>query len=315
MALRQAGLIFRSEGTNALVIAPRAGEAFRIRRIVVNNPGVGALFCLLINDTARVGFFRVGAGFYGGAHLLGANDQEGVAAQRGCNMIDWMAAQANFAGYPVIQGTAFTLQMNGVSTADFFVVADSYDAADVKGTEQNGSQSLDQLYINYGSNSAIIATPDYYKVDIQLTPQEMMAFPFGPPGAGLLPAGKKCDVLLVGGQAFGRLNGAGLSANTTYLRAHVGAAPAQTILDRADVGIPFLGTVPVAGADWTSTRQGIASNPRPFVPLEAWLPKQSFQGNDELSLQVGILITGGAGAQIDAYDLDVWTLLHVYPAS
>lgn len=314
MALRQPGLIFRSEGTNTLVITPRAGEAFRIRRIVVDNPGVGALFCLLINDTARVGFFRVGQGFYGGAHLLNANDQEGVAAQRGCNMVDWMAAQANFAGYPVIQGTAFTLKMNGVSTADFFVVADSYDAADVKGTEQNGSQSLDQLYINYGTNAAILTVSDYYKVDFQLTPVEMMAFPFGPPGAGLLPAGKKCDVLLIGGQPGGRLNGPGLSGATTYLRAHVGAAPAQTILDRADVGIPFIGTVPVAGMDWTSTRSGIASNPRPFVPLEAWLPKLTFQGNDELSLQVGVNIVG-VGGQVDAFDFDVWTLLHVYPAS
>ena len=314
MALRQAGLIFRKEGAINFTIAPRAGESLRIRKIHVTNPGIGTLFCLLINDTARVGFFRVAPGFYGGVHLTNPRLEEVDAAACGCNMVDWMAAQAGFTGYPVVQGEAFTLQLNA-GTADFFIVADSYDAADVKSTEQNGSKSTDQLYINYGSNGAIIAADGYYKVDTQLNPIEMMAFPFGVPGAGLLPSGKKCDVLLLGGQPVGRLNGLGLSGVTNYLRAHVGAAPAQSILDRNDVGLLFQGHVPAVGADWTSTRSSIPSNPRPYAAVDSWLPKLSFQGNDEFALQVQVTVAGGAGNQLDAFDLDVWTLLHVYPAS
>lgn len=314
MALRQAGLISRSEGQIALVLAPRAGESLRVRQIEVTNPGVGTLFATIINDTARVGFFRVAGTWGGGPHLQSQRVQEVDAAIRGCNMLKWMTKQEAFAGYPVVEGETFTIQLNQ-GTADIFVVYDSYDSADVKSTEPNGSKSTTLMYMNYGTNAGLITAAGYNKVDASNLPQEMTSFPFGPPGAGLLPSGKKCDVLFIGGSPVGRLNGAGLSGATAYLRAHVGAAPAQAILDRNDVGVLFVGDVPGAGVSWAGLRTSVVSNPRDAFDLDDWLPLLTFNGNDELALQYSNTLVGGAGSQIDIGDVDVWALLKIYPAS
>ena len=67
MALQQPWLIYRAEAASSLVITPRMGESFRVRRIFVANPSAPLQHLLVVNDTARVGFFRV-AGL-GGSHL------------------------------------------------------------------------------------------------------------------------------------------------------------------------------------------------------------------------------------------------------
>jgi hypothetical protein len=310
MALRQAGLIFRSEGAISLVITPRAGEAFRIRRIFISNALTGT-FCTIINDTARVGYFRVTTTNLGGAHLLNPRSQEVSGNVRGCNLLDWMGAQFQFAGYPVVQGESLTITLNAGS-ADIYAVGDSYDAADVKSSEQNGSKSSDLIYVNYGTNVSDLTVANYYKVDSSRNPAEMVSFPFGVAGAGLLPAGKKCLIQLIGGQPVGRFVSAGNTANTQYLRPRIGTAPAQTIIDRADVGIPFIGTVPGSGVDYTSLRSGVVSCPRDFEALDNVLPNLPFNGNDELSLQVSVVIAGTG--KINAGDIDIWTLQRIFPA-
>src|SRR5271165_4237349 len=110
MALRAAGLIFRAEAAASLVLTPRAGEAFRIRRIFVSNVSGSPAFVLLVNDTARVGFFRVAG--YGGSHLLSPRALEVANNVRGGNLVDWMLNQISFTGYPVVQGENFTLSVS-----------------------------------------------------------------------------------------------------------------------------------------------------------------------------------------------------------
>src|SRR5260370_38684861 len=102
MAPRQAGLIFRAEAAASLVIQPRAGEGFRVRKIYVYNVSAATAFVTLINDTARVGFFRV-AGF-GGSHLGPPRLFDHDQTVKMTNLIDLMTHQFNFAGYPVVHG-------------------------------------------------------------------------------------------------------------------------------------------------------------------------------------------------------------------
>lgn len=309
MALRQAGLIFRAEAAATLVITPRAGEAFRVRRIFASNPSAALQHVIVINDTARVGFFRIVG--LGGSHLLNPRSQEVANNVRGCNLIDWMLKYNAFAGYPVVQGESLTLNLD-TGTADLFAIADSYDAADVKSTELNGSKSQDVLYVNYGTNLAAITATGYNKVNSSRNPAEMVAFPFGNPGQGLVPSGRKAVIPVIGGQAVARFVGAGATGQTQYIRPRVGASPAQTIFDRNDVGIPFLGNVPGAGVDYTSVRQGVASCPVSWETLQDTLADLDFNGNDELSLQIQTTIVGAG--QLNAADIDIWCLMRVSPA-
>lgn len=306
MALRQAGLVFRAEAAATLVITPRAGESFRVKRIFASNPSGALQHVTVINDTARVGFFRIVG--LGGSHLINPRSQEVSGNVRGCNMIDWMLKYNAFQGYPVVQGESLTLSLDN-GTADLFAIADSYDAADVKSSELNGSKSSDILYVNYGTNLAAVAATGYNKLNSSRNPAEMPQFPFGNPGAGLVPSGRKASIPVIGGQASGRFVGAGATATTTYIRPRVGASPAQTIFDRADVGVPFLGTTPGAGTDYTSVRQGIPSCPRSFETLDDTLADLEFQGNDEFSLQVLTTVVGAG--QLNAADIDVWCLQRI----
>jgi hypothetical protein len=179
----------------------------------------------------------------------------------------------------------------------------------VKSTELNGSKASDILFVNYGTNLAAITATGYNKANSSRNPAEMPAFPFGAPGAGLVPSGRKASIPVIGGQPMGRFVSGGNTATTTYIRPRVGASPAQTIFDRADVGIPFLGTTPGAGTDYASVRSGIPSCPRSYETLDDTLADLEFQGNDEFSLQVLSTIVGTG--QINAADIDVWVLLRI----
>lgn len=309
MGLRQAGLIFRAEAAASLVITPRAGESFRVRRIFTSNPSGTLQHLTVINDTARVGFFRVVG--LGGAHLLNPRSQEVANNVRGSNMLDWMLTFQQFPGYPVVQGESLTLSLDN-GTADIYAIADSYDATDVKSTEQNGSKASDVLFLNYGTNLAALTTAAYTKLALSRNPAEMVQFPFGVAGQSLVPAGKRAHIYILGGQASGRFVSGGNTAATQYLRPRIGTAPAQTIVDRADVGIPFLGVQPGAATDYTSVRAGIPSCPRASDPYDDPLSDLDFTGNDEFSIQVSTVIVGTG--QLNASDVDVWALMRIYPA-
>src|SRR5260370_42098151 len=103
------------------------------------------------------------------------------------------------------------------------------------------------MLVNYSPNLAALTTAAYFKIDSRQNPGEMVAFPFGAAGAGLVPAGKKVTLFTIGGQPVGRFVSAGNTMGTLYLRPRAGTAPASTILDRNDVGYPFIRTIPGAG--------------------------------------------------------------------
>lgn len=308
MALRQAGLIFRAEAAASLIITPRAGEAFRVKSIFVGNVSGTPAFVTLINDTARVGFFRV-AGF-GGSHLVAPRLIEQDQTTVGTNMIEIMRALWNFAGYPVAQGENFTASVN-TGTADFFIIADSVDAADVASSMPQGSHSSDVTYINYGTNLSVLSVATYTKLDSRQNPAEMVAFPFGSPGAGLVPAGKAVHMFKLGGAPVGRFVSAGNTANSQYLRPRLGTAPALTVLDRNDVGYQFIGVAPgAAGTSYTAVRTALESAPPIGLPPIVTFPEMDFKSNDEFALQLSTVIVGAG--QLNAGDADVWTIQRVY---
>src|SRR6266705_293103 len=279
MALRQAGLIFRAEAAASLIITPRAGE----------------------------GFFRV-AGF-GGNHLAQPRLHDKDQTVKASNLIDYVTERWNFSGYPVVQGENFTVSVN-TGTADFFIIADSFDAADIVSSQPQGSHSSDVMFVNYGTNLAALTTAAYFKIDSRQNPGEMVAFPFGAPGAGLVPAGKRVSLYSLGGQPVGRFVSAGNTMGTFYLRPRIGTAPAQTILDRNDVGYPFIGTIPGASVDYTSVRSALPSTPDADTHYMDNFPQMDFNSNDELALQVSTVIVGAG--QLNAGDVDVWVIERVF---
>ena len=168
--------------------------------------------------------------------------------------------------------------------------------------------------MNYGTNAAALNATGYTKISQSRNPAEMVAFPFGIPGAGLVPAGKKAHIYVIGGQASGRYTSAGNTAQTMWLRPRLGNVPALTLFDRNDVGVPMVGNIPgSAGADYTSMRQALPSN---LDASNAWyrvLAQIDFNQNDEFSLQMNATVAGTG--QFNALDLDVWVLIRVYPGT
>ncbi len=310
MALQQPGLIFRAEVATSLVVTARAQEALRVKKIYVTNSSASPQHATIINDTARVGFFRVSG--FGGQHLAAPNLRNIIP-----NLLDFMTSFLSFPGYPVAAGESLIVAIDS-GTADIFVVADSFDPADVKRDMPNGAASNDVTFVNYGTNSAAISTATYTKIDSSRNPAEMSAFPFGVPGRGLVPAARRQMILMIGGQAVGRFVGAGATMNTQYLRIRQGAAPAQTLFDRNDVGYQFIGTVPGAGVDYTSSRQSFYGG-RNSVAGEIWddrvivTPQINAGPNDELALQVSTQIVGAG--QLNAGDVDVWVITRIFPAA
>ncbi len=310
MALQQPGLIFRAEVAASLVVTARAQEALRVRKIFITNESAALQHVTIINDTARVGFFRTNG--LGGRHLQNPNNPE-----RGVNLLDFMTKHLSFPGYPVAAGESLTIAVD-TGTADIFAIADSFDPADVKRDMPNGAASNDVTFVNYGTNAAAITTATYTKIDSSRNPAEMSPFPFGVPGRGLVPAARRQTILMVGGQAVGRFVGAGATMNTQYLRIRQGAAPAQTLFDRNDVGFPFLGTVPGAGVDYTALRQVFFSaGPNGFPGVldeqDIVTPTINAGPNDELALQVSTQIVGAG--QLNAGDVDVWVITRIFPAA
>ncbi len=310
MALQQPGLIFRAEAAANLVVTARAQEALRVRKIFAFNPTVTPQHVTIINDTARVGFFRTNG--LGGRQMANPNERNSIP-----NILDFMVKSLSFPGYPVAAGESLTIVVDA-GVADLFAVADSFDPADVKRDMPNGAASNDVTFVNYGTNAAAITTATYTKVDSSRNPAEMSPFPFGVPGRGLVPAARRQTILMVGGQAVGRFVAAGATMNTQYLRIRQGAAPAQTLFDRNDVGYQFIGTVPGAGVDYTSRRQdffggrnevaGEIIDERAIVT-----PVINAGPNDELALQVSTQIVGAG--QLNAGDIDVWVITRIFPAA
>ncbi len=308
MALRQAGLIFRTEAAASLLFTPRAGEGFRVKSIFVANVSAASAFVTIVNDTARVGFFRI-AGF-GGSHLFAPRSIEQDQTVAGNNMIELMKGAFGFAGYPVVQGEQFAINVS-TGTADIFAIADSVDAGDVASSMPQGSHSSDITFINYGTNLSVLSVAAYTKLDNRQNPAEMPAFPFGAPGAGLVPAGKLMHIFKIGGAPVGRFASAGNTANTQYLRPRLGTAPALTVLDRNDVGYQFIGLAPAAaGTSYTSLRTALESAPLFFNPTIPTFPEMDFRANDEFALQVSTQIVGTGS--LSAGDVDVWVIERVF---
>lgn len=309
MALRQAGLIYSALAASTLSIPTLSGEGLRIRKVYVTNVSGATVNATFITGGARVGFFRVKG--RGGSHLLAPND-----AARGVNMLDFMHSAASFPGYPVDEGFSFTINID-TGTADIYVIADSYDGPDIKPDQPYGRSASDYTYIAYGTNLANITASGYNKVDNNLNPSEFNRFPFAAVGAGLVPAGFRASILMIGGQSVGRFTSAGNTGQTVALRPRKGAAPSVTLLDRADVGYPFVGTIPGgAGNDYTSGRQVVPSSSDTsgfnLMDDEEMLitPQLDFVGNEEFALQVQTTIVGAG--QITAGDIDVWVLVRIF---
>ena len=310
MALRQKGLVFRAEAAASLALTPRAGEGLRVRNIFVTNVSAASAFVTLINDTARVGFFRVKG--FGGSHLAGPRMVEQDQIVQACNMIEYLKSSFGFAGYPVVQGEQFQVVLSA-GTADIFIVADQYDAADIDSKQPQGSHSADVMFMNYGTNLAALTTAAYFKIDSRQNPAEMVAFPFGAAGAGLVPAGKRVTIYKLGGQPVGRFVSGGNTMGTQYIRPRMGTAPAQTILDRNDVGLPFVGTIPGASVDYTAVRSALESAPLFSNPMIDVFPQMDFNSNDELALQISTVLAGTG--QLNAGDVDVWAVERVFTPS
>ena len=185
MALKEAYMIKEnfSAATASLKIEAKVGESLKIKQLLVGALHTGG-FCECLIDRLSVGFWYIGD--VDANHL----EQCGVTDVLP-NLFERLQQLAIFDGYPIAEGETFEIKP-AVQGADIVgaIVYEVYDAEDMKAEMPGGSKAKEYMFINYGTNTAIIAAGAYGNLDKSRNPGEYPAFPFG----DVVPAGYEVDL-------------------------------------------------------------------------------------------------------------------------
>lgn len=224
--LREKAKVKTVEGNTQFTLTAPAGKSYRIQDIFVNTPATQ--YATLTVDRTVVGYFRVGGGDLGNHLPFPISDEENTTLYR--LMID----RGISTPIPVATGETFTITGVHQATSTVTVVYDEYDAADVRNTEPNGSQSNRFQFINYGRFTGVLADGDN-KYTVQQTTSQFPAFPFGE----VVPAKTKARILGVVASDVNRYSASNNRQRTKYLRM---VRNRKVLFDDSLNGHPFIGS-------------------------------------------------------------------------
>lgn len=185
MALREP-LMIKQEWSGAattLTLEADPGESFLVKGI-----RAGAMtsqdFTEILIDRMSAGYFYTGD--------INANHLEqysltGVPT----NVYEQLVRDGVMKGYPIAEGQKMTLQISSGASVYASLIYEKYDAGDIKNTDQNGTESKEFVFLNYGTNVSAASGTAYTKIDSSRNPGEYPAFPFG----AVVPAGREIDIL------------------------------------------------------------------------------------------------------------------------
>lgn len=155
-----------------LAITAKVGESLLIKRLHFGALHSGGFAELLI-DRVSVGFFYIGD--INANHL---EQYENITLLG--NVFDRLIAKGIMAGYPVAEGQTFeVIPHTAGATVIGTITYEIHDAGDMTSDMPNGSTSNEFVFLNYGTNTNVIATTTTGALDKTRNPSEYPAFPFG----------------------------------------------------------------------------------------------------------------------------------------
>ena len=288
------------DGAGTLALEAQAGQSLRVTRLRVNDPTAALNYVEPTIDRKTVGYFRASAA---GAAADVLMNNVAATPRQAVNIFDQLKARDIPLTFPVAEGQVF--RVPGLAAVIIDVEYDVFDAADVKADEMNGTDSDEFMYIERGTNAAVVAIGvAQYALDLSITPVEFPNFPF----SGVVAAGRRVELHGIIGQpvavcdATPAFNGATERLLLLQEREVIGDEDRAGLLFRGD------GTVAVAGTYYTRIASVIGHNlDTNDLPL-FFDPPLHFGAGEELN----VIVTFGAviaATAIPANTLDVGFIL------
>lgn len=274
-----------------LSLTPNVGEAFRITNIHCTLAADALQFLTIQIDRVTVGYIQLGTTVMHQIPYQQSNQQAGT-------IFDQFRAAGIPLMFPVPEGSTFTVS----TTANWDRLTIEYeiwDAADVKPTEPNGSQSKEYTFLQYGTYSVAITAAGNYTLDAVHNPVEFPNFPFG----ASVPSKTRMEILGIGCLAH-IMSGAAFATDwidQTRLRLY---KEREVLFDEdrlgfvvdADDSALAANTTMYYMEDFSMLPYGGAGTYKPIF----WLPSPLvFEAGEELAVQ-GTFTLAGAGATLAA---------------
>jgi hypothetical protein len=190
------------------------------------------------------------------------------------------------------------------------LVYDIGDAGDYTSDQPNGSKAARYQFVQYATNSAVIAAAGDTLLDTQVTPS---SFPQFPVNNKPVPANSKVRLLAIAACPSARGNASANKGYTTFLKL---IRDREVLFDEDRNGLPFLGDAAlVANAetyDPIASVVGPNTNEEATPALVLGLPLEFGSGEE---LDVYVTVAAGASGGIGIAGLDVALVLEVERAA
>ena len=286
----------------AVELEAKTGESLLVKDVIVN--GSDDKYALLEVEKTTVGFFRVD-GHSLGSHLpapqalvSGSEQLRGLLAGGSITLISYMINKGWMRGYPVAEGQTFRVKpfTSGKKLGDVAIIYEKYEAGDIKATDQNGTESKEYLFVNYGQPASALTAAGDYEVGICETTEEFPDFPFGKS----VPSKTTIDILGILGSEAINYTDAGDYTQTKYLKMFKGRT---CLFDMDKNGLPFYAVVFSGISAGTHFGRGfsVIGNYSAYDRREPFIPPTplTFKEGEEVKVYISAGV-GGAGGSISA---------------
>lgn len=291
MVLLNALMVKNAIGKTAgqtLTLEADTGESFLVKdiRIGAND----AEFLDVTIDKAMVGRFRTAKAL--GTHLGFAWASGKIPITDYLNavipketLLAYLGRMGIFTGFPIAEGQQMVLTP---ATATQYlgtieIIYERYEAGDIVSTQENGSESLEYMFINYGDVGSAITTAGDYLINTVNSPAEFPDFPIGKD----VPAKTEIDLIgLLATEGYD-WDGAAQITYTKYLKL---VRDRVTLFDEDRNGLLFQGSDRGAAAVATYYGEGYSSIGN-YTPIDTKPPyllptPMTFMAGEELNAYI-----------------------------
>lgn len=186
MALKEPFMVKSNQvtPTASLSLEAKTGESLLVKGLRFGALHSGGFAECLI-DRLSVGFWYIGD--------IAANHLEQSSLHAlNTSVFQSLIDNGLFKGYPIAEGETFQVAPHTAgATVLGSIIYEVHDAGDMVPDMPNGSASKEYLFLNYGTNAAIIAAEATGTLGKTRNPSEYPAFPFGES----VPAKTEIDIL------------------------------------------------------------------------------------------------------------------------
>lgn len=279
-----------------LTLEADAGESFLVKNVFVDSNNVSytdiSIEKTIVGRWKTYGALGSHLAFPFGSAKVPLTDYLSAAIPKK-TLMRYLGDLGIFKGYPIAEGQKMVIAPATASQylGNVVIEYERYEADDMKADMENGSESTEYMFINYGQPASALTVAGDYLIDTVKAPTEMPDFPIGKN----VPAKTEIDLIgLLASEAYD-WDSAILITYTKYLKL---IRERATLFDEDRNGILMLGSDRGAAAVKTYYGEGysplgyyteINAKP-PFI-----LPEPiTFMSGEELNVYITVDIVTGA---------------------